>query len=128
MYTHTHARTHTHTLIHHINIHNTYVPMHVHTYIHIMIIYCTRENVHQVGSLILLFETNFIITQLAIRLTSTFPLNIQFLKKIADGGRNVEVSRIASCVIMKLVSNIYCSLIDLTLISVYIMCHWNVKT
>ena len=33
------------------------------------------------------------------------PLNIQFLKKAADGGRNVEVSRIASCVIMKFVSN-----------------------
>ena len=51
-----------------------------------------RENVHQVGSI--LFETNFIITQLAIRLT-----------KAADGGRNVEVSRIASCVIMKFVSS-----------------------
>ena len=27
------------------------------------------------------------------------------LKKAADGGQNVEVSRIASCVIMKFVSN-----------------------
>ena len=32
-----------------------------------------------------------------------WPLNIQFLKKAADGGRNVEVSKIASCVIMKFV-------------------------
>ena len=62
-----------------------------------------RENVHQVGSI--LFETNFIITQLAMfdlllhfdhhrrPSSGTDTLNIQFLKKAADGGRNVEVSR-----------------------------------
>ena len=67
-----------------------------------------RENVHQVGSM--LFQTNFIITQLAmfylplltcicIHVSTTiggllhWPLNIQFLKKATDGGRNVEVSR-----------------------------------
>ena len=43
----------------------------------------TRENFHQVGSI--LFQTNFIITQLAM-----FYL---LLKKAADGGRNVEVNR-----------------------------------
>ena len=47
-----------------------------------------RENVHQVGSI--LFQTNFIITQLAM---FELLLNIQFLKKAADGGRNVEVTR-----------------------------------
>ena len=34
-----------------------------------------------------------------------WPLNIQFLKKAADGGWNVEVSQIASCGIMKFVTN-----------------------
>ena len=55
-----------------------------------------RENVHQVGSI--LFETNFIITQLAmfdlLLRFEQWPLNIQLPKKAADGGRNVEVSRI----------------------------------
>ena len=41
-----------------------------------------RENIRQVGNI--LIQTHFIITQL--------PLTIQFLKKAADGGRNVEVS------------------------------------
>ena len=70
-----------------------------------------RENVHQVGSI--LFETNFIITQLAIRLTSTFrppSAAVPEDKKAADGVRNVEVSRIASCVIIKFVSNIFCKI------------------
>ena len=50
-----------------------------------------RENCHQVGSI--LFETNSIITQLAMfDLLPRFD-QIQFLKKVADGDRNVEVSR-----------------------------------
>ena len=79
-----------------------------------------RENI--------LFQTNFIITHLAmfylfvyfnhhrwpssgteclVAMPSSeqWPLNIQFLKKAADGRWNVEVSRIASCGIMKFVTN-----------------------
>ena len=45
-----------------------------------------RENVHHVGSI--LFQTNFIITQL-----TKFYLHLQFLKKAANGGRNIDVSK-----------------------------------
>ena len=60
-----------------------------------------HKNVLQVSSI--LFETNFIIRQLAMfdlllrfdhrRRPSSGTAEKQFLKKAADGGRNVEVSR-----------------------------------
>ena len=59
-----------------------------------------RENVHQVGSI--LFHTNSIITHLAMFETllrfdhhqrPSSGSDLGFLKRAADGGRNVEVSR-----------------------------------